>query len=88
MQAIYRSLTILLNIIELFILIRIILSWLPISRQNPIIGFVYEMTEPILGPCRELLFRIGLNRGMIDFSPIVAALFLRILRALLFRIIY
>lgn len=88
MQAIYKSLTILLNIIELFILIRIILSWLPISRQNPIIGFVYEMTEPILGPCRELLFRIGLNRGMIDFSPIVAALFLRILRALLFKIIY
>ncbi len=87
MRAIYEALGILFNIIEIFIIIRILLSWLPISRQNPIIGFVYEMTEPILGPCRELLYKIGLNRGMFDFSPILAMLLLRLLRSLLFRII-
>lgn len=88
METVYRAFGILLNIIEIFIFIRVLLSWLPISRQNPIIGFVFEMTEPILAPCRELLYKIGLNRGMIDFSPIFALLILRIFQSILFRIMY
>lgn len=86
MQAVYKALNILFRIIEIFIFIRVLLTWLPISRQNPIIGFVYEMTEPILGPCRNLLYKLGLGGGMIDFSPILAIALLRVLRSLIYNI--
>ncbi len=88
MQAIYKAISILIQIIQIFIFIRVLLSYLPLSRNNPIIELIYEMTEPILAPCRELLYRIGLGGGMFDFSPLLALLILRLLQSLIFRIIF
>lgn len=39
---------------------------------------VYELTEPILAPSRMLLDKMGLSRGMFDFSPWVSILILRV----------
>lgn len=83
MFAFYRALEILFNLIEILIIVRIFMSFLNLNTNSFIGKFVFELTEPVLAPAREILSRLGLNRGMFDFSPILAMLFLRILYSLI-----
>jgi YggT family protein len=87
MITLYRALSILFNIIEVLILVRIILSFLRIGPYNPIGRIIYELTEPILAPARELIYKIGIDTGMFDFSPIVAVLILRLILGIIRRVI-
>lgn len=87
MILLYRAISSLINIIEVLILIRIILSFLNIRGGGVVTRFIYDMTEPVLGPARALLSKIGINTGMFDFSPIVAILILRIIQSLAFRVL-
>jgi YggT family protein len=69
------------------ILIRVLLSWLPmagvrIDPYNPIIRFLYTITDPILEPLRKYT-----TVGMMDLSPIVALLGLRLIQELLVSIL-
>ena len=60
------------------ILARILLSWFPISPGTPLAsvsGFLYSITEPVLGPIRNVLPSVG----MFDLSPIVVILGLQVL---------
>ncbi|NLW39754.1 MAG: YggT family protein [Tissierellia bacterium] len=89
MYTFYEALRYLFNIIELLIFVRILLSFLRIGPyNNPIGRIVYELTEPILGPARELIYRLGINTGIFDFSPIVAILILRIILMLVRNIVF
>lgn len=89
MVTIYKSVGILFRIIETLIFIRIILSWINLRPHNSVIArFVYEMTEPILYPARELLDKIGLGGGMLDFSPVIAILIMNIILDILGRILF
>ena len=65
------------------ILGRVIISWLPISSENPIVVVLYQVTEPILGPIRAVLPRLG----MLDFSPIVAILLIVVIQNVLLRLL-
>lgn len=86
---IYRALSILFSIIEIAIFARVIISWLPISRENRFIVLLYQITEPILAPIRAMIQRSALGRNMIfDFSPIIAFLLIRLIRSLLFSLLY
>jgi YggT family protein len=87
MILIVRTIDKVFDIIELLILARIILSYIPNLKGSQITEVVYQLTEPILHPVRELLYKIGLNKGMIDFAPIGAFLLLAVIRSLLFSII-
>lgn len=87
MVLLYRAIRTLINLIEILILARIVLSFLNIRGGGSIIRFVYELTEPILGPARELISKIGINTGMFDFSPIVAILILRIVDSIAYRLL-
>lgn len=56
---------------------RAIVSWVSADPYNPIVRFVYEVTEPLLARIRRVVPVFG---GGIDFSPmilIVAIMFLR-----------
>ncbi|MFO7605330.1 MAG: YggT family protein [Desulfurivibrionaceae bacterium] len=56
---------------------RAIISWVNADPYNPIVRFVYEVTEPVLAQIRRVVPMIG---GAIDFSPmilIIAIMFLR-----------
>jgi YggT family protein len=69
------------------ILIRVLLSWLPmagvrIDPYNPIIRFLYAVTDPILEPLRRFT-----TIGMMDFSPIVALIGLGLIQELLVSIL-
>ena len=63
---------------------RIILSWFPISPESPfasIFGFLYSITEPVLGPIRRMLPPIGMGGMGLDLSPIIVFFGLRIVMA-------
>lgn len=86
---IYRAVDVFFQIMYLLLIIRIVLSW--IGRGIPynsafrgFIQFVYGVTEPILGPIRQVLPRSGMG---IDFSPLIAFFLLRILQSLVLNLI-
>jgi len=72
---------------SLAILARVILSWLPalgvrIDPYQPIIRFLYQITDPILDPLHRFT-----TIGMMDLSPIAALILLRVIRQLLVSIL-
>ena len=81
--ALARILDIVLTIMYWLILIRVLISWVNPDPYNPIVQFLYKITEPVLYPIRKLLpldFRFG-----IDISPIIAFLAILFLRSFLVR---
>jgi YggT family protein len=73
----------LLWVFELILLARILLSWFPnVDRSNPLIQFLYDITEPVLRPIREFLP----PTGMMDFSPLVVFLIIQVLMQVLSRL--
>ena len=70
----------LLQLFKLALLARIILSWFPnVDRSNPIIQFLFDVTEPVLRPVRDMLPQIG----MLDFSPLIVFLIIQVLTTIL-----
>lgn len=72
MSALISFISILLFALQWAILIRVLLSWLPmagirVDPYNPIVKFLYDITDPILNPLRRFV-----TVGMIDLSPIIA----------------
>ena len=68
------------EILDVLILARVLLSCITNDYSNPIVRFVYEITEPILAPIRRIMPRTALP---IDFSPIIAILLLNLIEKLL-----
>lgn len=87
MGKLVRSLDILFNLIEILIIVRVFMSMFRVSFDNAVGKIIYELTEPVLAPARTLLNKLGLDMGMIDFSPIVALILLRIIFSIIIRII-
>lgn len=59
------------------ILVRVLLSWFPVNPYNPIMKFIYEVTEPFMAPMRRIL---PPSPAMpIDFSPVLAIFVLQLL---------
>ncbi|HEY6958119.1 MAG TPA: YggT family protein [Candidatus Limnocylindria bacterium] len=69
--------------LSLAILVRVLLSWVPMRLPFGLGEFVFGVTEPILAPIRRALPFMG---GM-DFSPIVALFAIQIVENLLLRIL-
>ena len=65
------------------IIARCILSFIRHNPYNPIIKFIYDVTEPIMAPFRRLL-PMGY---LIDFSPILSVFALGLLNKLLVQLI-
>ncbi len=77
---IIQILVLLLQLFELALLARIILSWFPnVDRSNPIIQVLFDITEPVLKPIREMLP----PGGMFDFSPLIVFLIIQVLTTVL-----
>ena len=53
------------------IVIRALISWVNPDPYNPIVQFLYRITEPVLYPIRR---RLPFGRMGIDFSPFIAIL--------------
>jgi YggT family protein len=75
-----QIISLLLQLFELALLARIILSWFPnVDRSNPIIQFLFDVTEPVLRPIRNMLP----PGGMFDFSPLIVFLIIQVLTTVL-----
>lgn len=70
-----------LMLFQLAILARVLLSWFPnIDRDNQFVRLLYQVTEPVLKPVRDLLP----NTVGIDFSPLIVLLLISLLVRFLF----
>jgi YggT family protein len=65
------------RVLNFLVFIRCIISWFPVSNTNVLIQLIYALTEPILGPVRNIIQKspLGGPGMMIDFSPIIALFF-------------
>lgn len=64
----------LLEIYEILLLARILMSFFPLAPESPmagVYGFLYRVTEPVLGPIRRLIPPIGGAGMAIDLSPMI-----------------
>lgn len=80
-----QILSVILTIFYWLIIIRAVLSWVNPDPYNPIVNFLYRITEPVLAPIRKAL-PLGLNYG-IDLSPIIAFFIIIFLKSLLVRVL-
>lgn len=77
---IIHLLVVVLRLYSFILLARIISSWIPnLDRSNPIVQMLYQLTDPVLEPVRRTIPPLG----MIDLSPIIVFIALRILQSLL-----
>lgn len=63
---------------------RIILSWFPISPNSglaSVYGFLYSITEPVLGPIRRVIPPLGMGGMGLDLSPLIVFFGITILRS-------
>ncbi len=67
------------DLYSLVILAAVILSWVRLPPDNPIVRVTSALTEPLLAPIRRILPDLG----GIDISPMVLLVALRLLRGLL-----
>lgn len=65
----------------LVIFARVILSWFPASVGNPIVQFIFAVTEPILAPIRRFVPRLG----MLDLSPMIALILIYIIQTVFLK---
>ena len=73
----------LVNLIEIAMFIRAILSWF-IDGENKIYGFLVSITEPIIIPIRKLLSKTSIGQGMpIDLAFLLTYLLLEAVGAVL-----
>lgn len=68
----------LLRLAKLLIVVRAIISWIPMNTYNPFCLFIINVTEVFLAPIRKVCARFT-SLGMFDFTPIIAYILLEII---------
>ena len=69
-----RIVATLIDLYSIVVLAAVVMSWVQADRRNPIVQWVYSMTEPVLAPIRRVLPPLG---GL-DLSPMVLLVVLRV----------
>jgi YggT family protein len=69
--AIANIFDIVLSLYMWIVIIAALISWVNPDPYNPIVRFLYSVTEPVFRPIRRL---IGFRLGPIDISPLVVIL--------------
>ncbi len=72
------------NIYYILLLVRVLGSWFPEFARSKFMHFVAFYTDPYLNLFRRFIPPIG---GMLDISPIIAFIALRILQTILFSLL-
>lgn len=81
--------TLICRLLQLYLIVlfaRIILSWFPVQPESAlagVYGFLYSITEPILGPIRRVLPPVGMGGMGLDLSPIVVFFGITILQSII-----
>lgn len=73
----------LLGIYLLVLLVRIVMSWFPVSRggaAEQFLAVLHAVTEPVLGPLRSVIPPVRLGAAYLDLSPLIIFFGIQILR--------
>lgn len=80
MALLLSIISLILTVFKLILLGRVLLSWLPdVDRYNPIVRFLYDVTEPVLAPIRQAMP----PGSMIDFSPLIVFMVIHVFQIVL-----
>ena len=72
-------LSLVLDAYSFVVLVSVLLSWLNLPEDNPIVSVTRTLTEPLLAPIRRLLP----SMGGIDISPMLLLLGIRLIERVL-----
>ena len=72
----------LIDIYSLVLFGSVILSWVQLPSDNPVVRVIHQLTEPVLSRVRKILPAAA---GF-DFSPMVVLVGLQLLKSLLVRL--
>ena len=75
MEYFVRAVIILCYALIVAIIIRSLMSWFPVNRDNFLVNLLQTITEPILAPLRRIIPRLN----MFDLSPMVAIIVLYVI---------
>ena len=75
------------NIISALLFIYCLMTWI-VRPNSPAYTFVHRIVEPFLAPFRPLSMRLMQKGFMIDITPLLAILALRVIQSLLWNIAY
>jgi len=78
--AVAQTVDIILSVYVWVVIIAALLSWVSPDPYNPIVRFLYSVTEPVFRPIRR---RIGFRLGPIDISPMIVILAIMFIRKFL-----
>ena len=80
MGIIFYILSLILSVFDIMLLVRAICSWVPSFRSSMIFRLSYTVTEPILSPVRDMLFRFEwARRCPIDISFLIVLVLVNVL---------
>ncbi|MEP0764174.1 MAG: YggT family protein [Chloroflexota bacterium] len=79
MESVAMLVQLFVQLYSLVILARVLMSWVNIDPYSPLARTIFNLTEPILAPIRNLLPQTA---GL-DFSPIIAMVLLQIVGQML-----
>ena len=71
--------TLFIQLYSFVILARVLMSWVNIDPYSPLARTIFDLTEPVLAPVRNLLP----PASGLDFSPIIVIILLQVLQSLL-----
>lgn len=74
-------------IYTLLIFVRILISWIPRMPYNQVLNTVVRFVEDVTDPYLELFRRFIPPLGMVDISPIVALIALRLVGGIVVNLI-
>ena len=77
-----RILDIGLTLYMWIVIVRALLSWVSPDPYNPIVRFLYRVTEPVLRPVRRL---IPMGNIGIDISPVIVIVIIYLLQNFVVR---
>ena len=86
MNPISRLLYNAISLYELIVFISVVMSWFLANPYQPIVRFIYSITNPVFHRVRRALPFVC--AGGIDFSPLIVILALELLRGFLARPIF
>ncbi len=76
----------LITVYVVIIVVRIVLTWFPLDPDGgmaTVAGFLFILTDPVLGPLRRALPPVRLGSVALDMSPIIVLIGLQILQAII-----
>ncbi|AFM42620.1 YGGT family protein [Desulfosporosinus acidiphilus SJ4] len=75
-----------ITILIFAIIVRVMLSFFPRVKPNPLITIIYDITDPLLKPFQR--FQITSGAMGLDFSPLIAIIVLNLIQSLIVRLLY